>query len=164
MKINTMNDLYIAMLKDILYAEKKLVKTLPKLAKAATSPQLKTAFENHAEESKVHVDRLEQVFASLDKPARGETCEAMDGLIEEGEEMISDATDPQVLDAGLIACAQKVEHYEIATYGTLCVFAKMLGYRDQAALLQKTLDEEKQTDSKLTKIAETTINQTALAA
>jgi len=148
----TLNDLFLDTLKDIYFAEKQIVKALPRMAKAAQSPQLRAGFEKHLAETEGHVERLEQIFDILDVPARGKTCEGMKGLIEEGAEAIEEM-EGTVLDAALIASAQKVEHYEIATYGTLATFAEVLGLDDAKDLLGQTLDEEKEADEKLTQIA-----------
>jgi ferritin-like metal-binding protein YciE len=162
MQMESLQDLFMDQLKDVLNAENQLLKALPKMAKKATSPQLQSAFEEHTEQTKEHVERLEQIFEKMGKAARGKTCKAMQGLIEEGKEIMEEDAEPEVLDAGLIAAAQKVEHYEIATYGTLRTYAQMLGEKDAARLLQKTLDEEEQTDKKLTKLAESQINVEAM--
>lgn len=154
MSVKSLNDLFIDILKDTYDAEKRIVKALPKLKKAATSPDLKQAFESHLEETKGQVERLEQIFDILGKPKRGKTCPAMEGLIEEGAETIEEVKAGPVLDAALIACAQKVEHYEIAAYGTLATYAKMMKMDDCLKLLKETLSEEKDTDGKLTKLAE----------
>jgi ferritin-like metal-binding protein YciE len=164
MKIATMKDLYVSMLKDMYYAEKKLTKALPKLAKKSTAMELKSAFESHLEETLEHVARLEKVFALVGIPAKAEKCPAIDGIVEETENTIEECTDKKVCDAAIIAMAQKAEHYEISTYGTLVAFAKTLGYKDQAAILQKTLDEEKSADSTLSELAQSDINSTATAA
>jgi len=161
MKLNTMEDLFVAELRDMYHAEKQLVKALPKLAKAATRPELQTAFEQHLQETINQVSRLEQVFASLELKARAETCEAMEGLIEEGKELIDAKGEDVVRDAGLIAAAQKVEHYEIASYGCLITWAKELGHEQAANLLGQNLEEEKAADQKLTTLAEARINAEA---
>jgi ferritin-like metal-binding protein YciE len=161
-KIETLEKFYEEEIRDIFNAEGQLVKALPKMVKAAMSPDLKTALENHLEETEGQVERLEKVFKSLGVAVKGKTCAAMQGLIEEAKEVLEEEDiEPNVLDAALIACAQKVEHYEIATYGTLVTWAKQLGYDDQAELLQATLDEEKGADEKLTEIAESTVNEMA---
>jgi len=153
-------------LQDSLDSEHQITKALPKMAKAAHSPHLKKAFETHLAETETQIEKLEQVFADLDMPPKRKVCEATKGLVKEGEEMIGekDELGEGVLDAGLIACAQKVEHYEIASYGTLVALARILGYREQQKMLAEILKEEKETDIKLSKIAETSINQTAKAA
>lgn len=157
-KEKTLDDLFYDTLKDIYYAERKIVKTLPKMASAATSPDLKSAFEKHKEETQQHIERLQQVFEILGKRAQGKTCDAIEGIISEGEEIIDEFKGTQALDAGLISAAQAVEHYEIARYGTLKRWATELGHQDIAKLLDATLQEEGQTDKDLTKLAETKIN------
>ena len=152
-----LNELFVEELKDIYDAEKQLTKALPKMAKAADSDQLRAAFEEHLEITRAHVSRCEEIFKLLGIPARGKICEGMKGLIEEGAEAIEEM-DGSTLDAALIASAQKVEHYEIATYGTLATFADVLDLQDAKDLLGQTLDEEKEADQKLTQIAETSIN------
>ena len=161
MKIQTMEELLVDELKDLYDAEKQIVKALPKMAKAATSEELKTAFEEHLEQTKRQVERLDKIFSKLGEKPAGKKCAAMSGLIEEGEELISDGEESPVLDAGLIAAAQKVEHYEIAGYGTARTHAEILGHNDAAKLLQQTLDEEKSTDEKLTELAESVVNEEA---
>ncbi len=161
MKLKTLEDLFVEQMRDIYDAEKQLVKALPKMAKAATSADLKTAFKNHLEETKGHVKRLEQVFELVGQKARGKSCAAMEGLIEEGKEMIEADAEHAVKDAGLIAAAQRVEHYEMAGYGCLHTWAKQLGHAEAADLLEKTLNEEKSADQKLTAIAESAVNVAA---
>lgn len=164
MKLDSLNKLYIEQLKDIYSAENQLVEALPKMAKAATSSDLQQAFKEHLEETKGHVKRIEQIFETLEYSPNGPKCKAMEGLIEEGEELIQeDDADPDVLDAGLIAAAQRVEHYEIAAYGTVHTYAEQLGYDDAAELLQETLDEEYDADDKLSELAVNTINLEAMA-
>jgi ferritin-like metal-binding protein YciE len=158
MKLNTLQDLLIEELHDIYDAENQILKALPKMAKAASAPQLRQAFEEHLEQSRTHVKRLDQVFEQLGEKAKGKTCKAMQGLITEGEEMIKEKADPAVRDAGLIAAAQRVEHYEMAAYGTVRTYARQLGQPQVANLLQQTLDEEGTTDKKLTQLAESMIN------
>jgi ferritin-like metal-binding protein YciE len=145
-------------LKDLLSAEKQLVQALPKMAKKASHEQLRRAFEEHLQVTEGQVARLERVFQILDKPARAKKCKAMEGLIEEGKEMMGEDMDPEVMDAALIAIAQKVEHYEIASYGTVRTWAELIGESEAAKLLQQTLDEEGEADKKLTQLAETSIN------
>lgn len=157
----TLDDLFLDTLKDIYYAERQIVKTLPKMAKAAASPELKAGFEQHREETEVHVDRLEQIFELLGKPARGKTCDAILGIIEEGKSIIEDFKGTPALDAGLVSAAQAVEHYEIARYGTLKTWAEQLGHKDIAALLDATLKEEVATDRKLSDVATKNVNQKA---
>jgi len=159
--MTTLQDMFELELKDIYYAEKALVKALPKMAKGANSDKLRTSIEEHLEQTKGHVERLERVFELIDVPAKGKKCEAMEGLIDEGASMLEEDAEPDVLDAGIIAAAQKVEHYEIASYGTLCTWAKQLGLEDAVDLLGETLEEEKQTDMKLTELAESEINAAA---
>src|ERR1041385_4358037 len=158
MKLNTLRDLYIEQLRDLYDAEKQLTKALPKMAKASTSPKLKEAFETHLRQTEGHVKRLEQVFAGLDMAPRGKKCKAMQGLVEEGSEMMDENAEPEVMDAGLIAAAQRVEHYEMAGYGTVRTYAQTLGEKQAVTLLQQTLDEEKHADELLTQIAENTTN------
>ncbi len=153
MSLETLNDLFLHELKDLYDAEKRLLKALPKMAKAATSEALQTAFLKHRDETEVQVERLEQIFGLLDKPARGKKCHGMEGLVEEGSALMEEEASPAVMDAGLIGAAQKVEHYEIATYGTLATFAKMLGLNEALRLLKQTLAEEEATDKKLTQLA-----------
>jgi ferritin-like metal-binding protein YciE len=156
--VTTMEDLFLHNLKDIYHAEKQLLKALPKMAKAASSEELRAAFEEHLQETEHQVERLEQVFQILDVAARGVKCAAMEGLVEEGSEVIDASMDAAVKDAALIGAANKVEHYEIATYGTLCSYAKQLGYDEALELLMATLEEEKAADRKLTELAESDIN------
>ena len=148
-------------LKDIYDAEKQLTKALPKLAKKATTPDLQDAFEEHLRQTQQHMERLEQVFDQLGMPVKGKTCKGMKNLIAEGNDMIADADDDATRDAIMIAAAQKVEHYEIAAYGTLRTWANVLGHREIASMLEDTLEEEKETDQKLTGIAEGFVNQAA---
>jgi ferritin-like metal-binding protein YciE len=162
MPIKTMTDLFIEELRDIYHAERQLVRALPKVAKAATAQELKNGVLRHLEQTKGQVERLEQVFESLDTRARGRPCEAMQGLIEEAQEMIEEHMPGELLDVALIAGAQKIEHYEIASYGSLIAYAKALGHQEAQRLLEETLAEEKDTDSKLTQLAVTLINQKAL--
>jgi len=164
MAVKSLNDLLLNELRDIYHAEKQLVKALPKMAKKAKSDQLRQAFEMHLEQTKGQVERLEQVFDKLDAPTRGKRCEAMEGLIEEAQEIMEEISTPEVLDAALITAAQKVEHYEIASYGSVCALAKALGHDDAAKLLEETLNEEKETDAKLNQIALSEVNETALQA
>ena len=156
-----LRDLFLETLQDMYHAEGQLVKALPKMAKAANSQDLKAGFEQHLRETQGQVLRLENIGQQLGIKLSGNTCEATEGLIEEGEEIIKMDLDPDARDAGLIAAAQKVEHYEIALYGTLCTFAKQLGHTDAATILHETLDEEKRTDEKLTQLAESFVNQKA---
>jgi ferritin-like metal-binding protein YciE len=149
-------------MKDIYDAEKQLTKALPKLAKKASAPELKEALEAHLEETEQHIERLEQAFEQLGMPARGKKCEGMKHLIDEGNDLISDAEDDAARDAVMIAAAQKVEHYEIASYGTIRTWANLLGKNDVAALFEDTLEEEKEADQKLTTIAESFVNEEAV--
>ncbi len=151
-------DLFEDELKDIYWAEKALTKAIPKMIKNTTTQDLAQALEDHLEETRGHVDRIEEAFQMLGKAARAKKCEAMDGLIKEAEEIMEDTPEGIVRDAGIISAGQKVEHYEIATYGTLCAFAKTLGEDEVASLLQQTLEEEKGADEKLTSIAESSVN------
>ena len=157
----TLDDLFLDTLKDIYYAEKQIVKALPKMAKAAHSPELKSGFEKHLEESEIHVVRLEQVFDMLGKAARGKTCEAILGILEEGKTIMEEFKDTQALDAGLAAAAQAVEHYEISRYGTLKTWAQQMGNSDMARIFDQTLSEEIATDKKLTQVAESNLNRMA---
>ena len=158
MELDNLRALYIDELKDLYSAENQLVKALPKMAKAAAAPELREAFENHLQETKGQVDRLEQIFESLEGSPKGKKCAGMEGLIEEGKEIISEHDKSSVRDAALICAAQKVEHYEIAAYGCARTFAQLLGMEEAVQLLQETLDEEGNTDKKLTELAETIIN------
>jgi ferritin-like metal-binding protein YciE len=162
MKMSTLHDLYVNELKDLYNAESQLLKALPKMAKAASAPELAEAFETHLEETQVHVERLEKVFEELDVSPKGKKCKAMEGLIEEGKEILEEDADPSVRDAALIAAAQRVEHYEIAGYGCVRTYARLLGYEEAADLLQETLNEEGATDHKLTELAESVINVEAV--
>jgi ferritin-like metal-binding protein YciE len=156
-----LDDLFLTTLKDVYYAEKAILRALPKMAKAAESGDLKEAFLKHRDETAGHVERLEQIFDNLGKRASGKTCEAIKGIIEEGEEIMDDFGDSDALDAGLIAAGQAVEHYEISRYGTLRTWAQQLGMRDAAKLLDQTLAEEKKTDELLTRLAEARANPKA---
>lgn len=150
---NSLQELYVEQLRDLYNAETQLVKALPKMAKAAQSDALREGFERHLEQTKGHVERLEQIFSALDESPKGRKCAGMEGLVEEGEEVIKDQSDSDALDSGLVASAQRVEHYEIAGYGTVRTFAELLGEEEAVNLLQQTLDEEKETDEKLTELA-----------
>jgi len=161
--IKTMDDLFIHQLQDIYYAEKQLLKALPKMADKATDRQLKQGFLTHRDETQVHVERLEQVFKMHGADVKAVTCPAIDGIIEEANETAGEVEDKTVLDAALINAAQAAEHYEIVRYGSLISWAKQLGHPDSAAVLQKTLDEEKATDKKLTTLAESKINLKAVS-
>lgn len=164
MKTKTLNDLFLENLKDIYYAERKILKALPKMARGAQSEDLKAAFEKHAEETQVHVERLQQIFEILGKRAQGKTCPAIEGIIEEGEEVLDTYKGMAAIDAGLVASAQAVEHYEMARYGTLKRWAEVLGMKDAAKLLDATLKEESATDEALTALADGSVNQAALEA
>jgi ferritin-like metal-binding protein YciE len=159
--IKTMDDLFVHMLRDIYYAEKQIVKALPDMVKKASDPQLKQGFETHLRETENHVKRLEQVFDLTGKKAQGIDCPAIDGILEEANDIASEVEKQPVLDAALIAAAQAVEHYEMTRYGTLIAWAKQLGHNDAASLLNQTLDEEKATDKKLTAMAEGEVNRKA---
>lgn len=158
MELNSLQDLFIEDLKDLYNAETQLTKALPKMAKAATNPDLKKAFQTHLQETEGHVQRLEQIFEELDESPKGKKCKAMEGLIEEGKELMEEDAEPEVMDAGLIGAAQKVEHYEIAGYGTVRTYAQLLGNEEAASLLQQTLDEEGMTNKKLNDLAMQCIN------
>ena len=159
--IKSLEDLFNHMLQDIYYAEKQITKALPQMISKATDPQLKQGFETHLSETENQIRRLEQVFQALGQEAKGTTCAAMNGIIEEAQEIIGDASDNEVLDAAMLAAAQAVEHYEITRYGTLIAFAQQLGRTQVISLLQQNLEEEKATDKKLTQLAETRVNRRA---
>ena len=160
----TLEDLFHDTLKDIYFAEKKILSTLPKMAKAAQNDELKAAFEKHRDETEGQVERLEQVFAMIDKKPQGKTCAAIVGITDEGAEIMDEYKGAPALDAGLLAAAQAVEHYEISRYGTLRTWAEELGLDEAASLLQETLDEEEATDEALSELARTVVNQEAEAA
>ena len=162
MKLDTLQNLYVGELRDLYSAENQLLKALPKMAKGASSPELKDAFEQHLEQTKGHVERLEQLFQQIDESPKGKTCQAMKGLIEEGSEILKEDGEESVLDAGIIVAAQKVEHYEIASYGSVRTFANLLGQDEAAKLLQSTLDEESETNEILNRLAESVVNPEAL--
>ena len=153
MKLDSLENLFLHELKDLLSAEKQLIKALPKMAEGASSEALKSAFEEHLEQTKGHVNRLEEVFALLGKSPRAEHCKAMEGLVQEGADLLEEDGTEMVIDAALIGAAQRVEHYEIAAYGTTRTLAEALGYDEAVKLLEETLEEEKETDAKLTEIA-----------
>jgi ferritin-like metal-binding protein YciE len=159
--IKTMDDLFVHTLRDIYYAENQIVKALPEMIESATDAQLRQGFQTHLAETKGHIDRLEQVFKMHGVEIQGVDCPAIDGIIDEAEDVAGEVEDKPVLDAALIAAAQAVEHYEITRYGTLIAWAKQLGRNDCAAVLQKNLDEEKATDAKLTQMAERSVNRKA---
>jgi ferritin-like metal-binding protein YciE len=158
MPLDSLHDLYVTELKDLYSAEAQLLKALPRMAKGASSPDLRAAFTEHLEVTRRQVERLDAIFEELGAKARGKKCKAMEGLIEEGKEVLAEDGDPAVVDAALICAAQKVEHYEIAGYGCARTFARLLGYADAEALLQQTLDEEAEADKRLTALAETAVN------
>lgn len=158
MSMDSLKDLYIDELKDLYNAENQLLKALPKMARKASAPELKRAFQEHLVQTEGHVNRLEKIFKGLGEKPTGKTCKAMKGLVEEGKEIIEEDGDDSVLDAALIGAAQRVEHYEIAGYGVVRTFASLLGENTAVDLLQRTLNEEGETDKKLTALAETVIN------
>jgi ferritin-like metal-binding protein YciE len=159
--MRTLEDLYVDLLKDLYSAEKQLVKALPKMAKNAQSSDLQKAFQEHLRQTERQVERIERIFSDMGGSPRGKKCVGMEGLVEEGNELLKEDAEPEVLDAGLIAAAQKVEHYEIAGYGTARSWAERLGYNQAARLLQETLDEESKANEKLTQIAESHVNMEA---
>lgn len=159
--MKSMNDLFLSFLQDVYHAEKQGLRAIPKMVKAAESQELKDALQQHREQSQQQVERLEQVFEQIGKRARGKTCEAMQGLVAEGEEAIEQGEKGPVLDAALIACEQGIEHYEISRYGTMVVWAKQLGLNEAADLFQQSLDEEKEADRLLSELAERSLNQKA---
>jgi ferritin-like metal-binding protein YciE len=158
---STLHDMFLDELRDTYDAEKQLTKALPKLAKAATNAQLRTAFETHLQETHGQIDRLERIFASLDEKVRGKHCDGIEGIIEEGKSIMEEELDETTMDACLIAAGQRAEHYEMAAYGTLVAWARAMGYTEAAKLLQQTLDEEKAADKKLSGLADSGINQSA---
>jgi ferritin-like metal-binding protein YciE len=160
-EVSDLQDAFFAELGDMLHAEKQIVKALPKMIRAVRSPELREAFENHLEETEGQVERIEQVFERLERPAKAEVCEGMRGILEEGEEVLGRTESGPTRDALIISAAQKVEHYEIASYGSLCSWAEELGRRDVVDLLEETLREEKMADKKLTRIAEQRLNRRA---
>jgi ferritin-like metal-binding protein YciE len=162
MKFESMQDLFLGQIQDLYDAEQRLVKALPQMAEAASSPQLRAAFEGHLAETRGHVQRLERIFIQMGEDPKGTTCDAMKGLIKEGDSVISDMDQSPLRDAGLIAAANRVEHYEIAAYGSARTFAQTLGLTSAVSLLEETLQEEKQADQKLTRLAEGMINNGAL--
>ena len=162
MKLDTLKTLYIEELRDLYNAESQLLKALPKMAKAASSEELKDAFEKHLEQTKTHVERLEEVFEEIGEKPKSKTCKAMKGLIDEGSEILQEDGEESVIDAGIIVAAQKVEHYEIASYGSVRTFAQLLGKDRSAELLQTTLDEESETNETLNQLAEEIVNPEAL--
>lgn len=156
--MNSLQELYLEELKDVYNAEQQILKALPKMVKAASHRELQRAFTQHEKQTQRQVKRLERIFRALGESPRGKKCKGMEGLIEEGQDLIKEKPEPEVLDAGLIAAAQRVEHYEIAAYGTLRAYAQQLGHPEHASLLQETLDEEGETDKLLTALAESSIN------
>jgi len=164
MKLKSLQDLFVDELRDLYSAENQINKALQKMIKSASSEELKNAFEEHLQQTKTHANRLEQIFEELDLSPKGKKCKGIEGVIEEGKETMSQAEDPSVCDAALIAAAQHVEHYEMAGYGCARTYADTLGIRKAAGLLQQTLEEEKETDEKLTQLAEEMINQQAASA
>ncbi len=161
MATKTLDDLFYETLKDIYYAERQIVKALPKMARGAQDPKLKAAFETHREETEGQIDRLKQVFEIIGKRAQGKTCDAIEGILSEGEEILEEFKGTPALDAGLLAAAQAVEHYEISRYGTLRAWAEQLGLKDAAKLLGETLKEESKTDDLLTGLAQSAVNMAA---
>jgi ferritin-like metal-binding protein YciE len=164
MKLNSLRDLYITELKDLYDAENRITKALPKLAEAASAQDLRSAFELHLEQTRRHTERLEQIFRKLDESPKGQKCKGVIGIIDEGQDLMDEDTPAAVRDAALIATAQRVEHYEIAAYGTCRTYAQRLGYADHAQLLNETLQEEGEADKKLTSLAESFINEDAKSA
>jgi ferritin-like metal-binding protein YciE len=160
-KMRTLEDAYVDLLKDLYSAEKQLTKALPKMAKSAQASDLRRAFEEHLKQTEKQAERIERIFTDMEGSPRGKKCVGMEGLIEEGNELLKEDAEPEVLDAGLIAAAQKVEHYEIAGYGTARAWARHLGYNDAARLLEQTLEEESMANEKLTRIAESHVNMEA---
>jgi ferritin-like metal-binding protein YciE len=163
MPLNTIKDLYVKELEDLYDAENQIIQALPQMAQAASSPELRAAFEEHLKETRSQVQRLDWIFEQIGARAGGMKCQGMAGLLQEGETLMKEPADPDVRDAGMIASAQKVEHYEMAGYGTVRTYAKMLGEKEAARLLQATLDEEGEADKKLSKLAERDINKQAMA-
>ena len=164
MSLDSLQDLFLEELKDVYHAEKQLVQALPRLAKAAGSPELQQAFTSHLKETEGHVQRLERIFQDLGQTARGKRCKGMEGLVEEGKEIMEEEGEQPVIDAALIAAAQRVEHYEIAAYGCLRTYAQLLGHQNAVKLLDQTLAEEEAADKKLTSIGERSVNAEAAAA
>jgi ferritin-like metal-binding protein YciE len=161
MSLATLHDLMVHELKDLYSAERQLIQALPKMAKNANSDQLRTAIDNHLSETEEHVARIEQILESFDESPKGQKCQGMEGLIEEGKNLLKEDADPDVLDAGIIGAAQKVEHYEIAAYGTVCEYARIMGHTEALQLLEQTLAEEKNADQLLNQLAEGGINALA---
>jgi ferritin-like metal-binding protein YciE len=163
MSLDSLDKLFLEELKDVYNAEKQILRALPRMAKTADSPELQQAFTKHLKETEGHVQRLERIFQELGQAARGKKCKGMEGLLEEGKEVLEEDGEPAVIDAALIASAQRVEHYEIAAYGCLRTYAQLLGYSQAGQLLQQTLEEEEATDQKLTDLGESGINEAAAA-
>jgi len=163
MSVQNLTDLFVHTLKDIYFAEKHIVKSLPKMIEKVSNSDLKTAFEDHLEETRTHVDRIEKAFEAIGKKAEAEKCPAIKGITDEAEELMGEIEDQDTLDAALLSAAQAVEHYEITRYGTLCVWAEELGFDDAKNLLEETLSEEKDADSKLTQLAESKLNRKAVS-
>ena len=163
MELDSLQKLYVEELKDLYSAEKQIIQALPKMVKKASHPDLKAAFQEHLEVTRVQLERLDQIFEGLGKSPRGKKCKGMEGLLEEGKEMMQEDMEDDVMDAALIAAAQRVEHYEMAGYGTVRTYAQLLGDKNAAKLLQQTLDEEGDADKKLTQLAESSINVEAMA-
>jgi ferritin-like metal-binding protein YciE len=164
MSLDSLEKLFLEELKDVYNAEKQILRALPRMAKAAESPELEKAFTQHLKETEGQVQRLERIFKELGQAARGKKCKGMEGLLEEGKEVLEEEGDPAVIDAALIASAQRVEHYEIAAYGCLRAYASLLGYSDAERLLSQTLKEEEAADKKLSQLGESGINQSAAMA
>jgi ferritin-like metal-binding protein YciE len=164
MSLESLDSLFLNELKDVYHAEKQILKALPRMAKAASANALRDAFTKHLRETEGHVRRLEQIFKSLDQAPRGKKCKGMEGLLEEGKEIMEEEGAPEVIDAALISAAQRVEHYEMAAYGCLRTYAQLLGHEEAAELLQQTLGEEEAADEKLSELGEGGINQAAVAA
>ena len=162
MATKTMNDMLMTFMQDVYYAERQILKALPKLAKASQNEELKNALMHHREETQGQVERLQKAFEALGKRARGQTCEAINGLIEEGDEIVEEFEQGPVRDSGILACAQAVEHYEMARYGTMVAWAKAVGADDVARLMQETLEEEKKADTTLNQLAQRSLNQQAV--
>jgi ferritin-like metal-binding protein YciE len=158
MSLESLKDLYVEQLRDLYSAETQILEALPKMEKAATNQELQKAFKEHRKATETHLERLEKIFKELDKKSSGHHCKGMEGLLKEGNEMVKEKGDDSTRDAGLIASAQRVEHYEIAGYGTVRSYAEQMGFAEQEKLLKQTLDEESQTDERLTKLAESVIN------
>jgi ferritin-like metal-binding protein YciE len=164
MKLNSLHDLYLKELRDLYNGEQRIIKALPKMAEGASSPELQQAFQSHLEQTRVQAQRLEQIFEKLGESAKGAKCKGIEGILDEGEDLMDEDAPPAVADAALISSAQRVEHYEMAGYGTICNFASRLGFEDHAKLLHQTLEEEREADRKLTTLADSYINEEAKSA